>query len=149
MKPSECAANNGDIKIKKAGGTERKQKVSLEILTGLSKLPYSSEFTQQDGRKKRTTKRLCVTNVTGLLLACFVVIFTKHFMFSGLLQKDQLKESEVWRKVISKQNYCHACLTRFAVFLPLPSCRVSSLLSETDGNVMLILWAMSRAGLVL
>ena len=32
----------------------------------------SSEFTQQDGRKKRTAKRLIVTNVTGLLLACFV-----------------------------------------------------------------------------
>ena len=32
----------------------------------------NSEFTQQDGRKKRTAKRLSVTNVTGLLLACFV-----------------------------------------------------------------------------
>ena len=31
-----------------------------------------SEFRQQDGRKKRTAKRLSVTNVTGLLLACFV-----------------------------------------------------------------------------
>ena len=30
------------------------------------------EFTQQDGRKKRTANRLCVTNVAGLLLACFV-----------------------------------------------------------------------------
>ena len=50
-----------------------------------------SECTKQDGRKKRTTKRLGVTNVTGLLLACFVVIFTYYFMFSGLLQKDQFK----------------------------------------------------------
>ena len=33
-----------------------------------------SEFTQQDGREKRTAKRLCVTNVTELLLACYVVI---------------------------------------------------------------------------
>lgn len=32
-----------------------------------------SEFTQQDGRKRRTSKRLFVTHVTGLLLACFVV----------------------------------------------------------------------------
>ena len=40
--------------------------------------PVNSEFTQQDGRKKRTAKRLCVTNVTGLLLACFVVIFTEN-----------------------------------------------------------------------
>ena len=36
----------------------------------------NSEFTQQDGRKKRTAKRLHVTNLTGSLLACFVVIFT-------------------------------------------------------------------------
>ena len=36
------------------------------------------EFTQQDGRKKRTAKPLCVTNVTGLLRACFVVIFTEN-----------------------------------------------------------------------
>ena len=28
------------------------------------------EFTQQDGRTKRTAKRLCATNVTGLLLTC-------------------------------------------------------------------------------
>ena len=33
-----------------------------------------SEFTQRDGREKRTAKRLCVTNVTELLLACYVVI---------------------------------------------------------------------------
>ena len=32
------------------------------------------EFTQQGGRKKRTAKRLCVTtNVTGLLLTCYVL----------------------------------------------------------------------------
>ena len=35
-----------------------------------------SEFTQQDGRKKRTAERSCVTNVTRLFLTCFVVIFT-------------------------------------------------------------------------
>ena len=34
--------------------------------------PNISEFTQQDGRKKKTAKRLSVTNVTGLSLACFV-----------------------------------------------------------------------------
>ena len=37
-----------------------------------------SEFTQQDGRLKRTAKRLSVTHMTGLLLACYVVILTKH-----------------------------------------------------------------------
>ena len=35
---------------------------------------HPSEFTQQDGKKKRKAKRLFVTNVTGLLIACFVVI---------------------------------------------------------------------------
>ena len=34
------------------------------------------ELTKQDGRKKRTAKRLCVINVTALLLACYVVIFS-------------------------------------------------------------------------
>ena len=31
-----------------------------------------SEFTQQEDGKKRTAKRLCRTNVTVLLLMCFV-----------------------------------------------------------------------------
>ena len=46
-----------------------------------------SEFTQQDGRKKRTAKHLGVTNVTGLL--------SLTPTFSGPLQKNCLKESEV------------------------------------------------------
>ena len=38
--------------------------------------PINSEFMQHDvDRRKRTAKHLCVTNVTGLLLACFVLIF--------------------------------------------------------------------------
>ena len=36
----------------------------------------NSEFTQRDGRKKKTADRSCVTNVTRLFLTCFVVIFT-------------------------------------------------------------------------
>ena len=48
--------------------------------------------------------------------------------FSGLLQKDLLKGNWSWAKSCFKQNYCHACHTRFAVFFPLPSCCVSSLI---------------------
>ena len=44
----------------------------------LSSAKETSKFTQQEGTKKRTAKRLCMTNVTGLLLASFVVIFTYH-----------------------------------------------------------------------
>ena len=46
-----------------------------------------TEFTQQDGRKKRTAKHLCVTNVTGLLRLSLT--------FSGPLQKNCVKESAV------------------------------------------------------
>ena len=36
-----------------------------------------SELKQQNGRKKlRMAKLFCVTNVTGLLIGCFVMIFT-------------------------------------------------------------------------
>ena len=35
-----------------------------------------TEFTQQDGMKKRKVKHFSVTNMTGLLLMCFVMIFT-------------------------------------------------------------------------
>ena len=41
----------------------------------------NSEFTRHDGRKRRTAKCVCVTNVTGLLLVCVVVIFTKFQCF--------------------------------------------------------------------
>ena len=46
----------------------------------------------QDGRKKRTAKRLCVTNVTGLLIACFVVIDINVFWsFTERSVKRKLK----------------------------------------------------------
>ena len=87
----------------------------------------NGEFTQQDGWKKRTAKRLCVTNLTWLLLVRFV-IFTSHLSFLDFYEKICLKEDEVWQKVFIKQNYCHACHSRFSVFFPLLSCYVSSLM---------------------
>ena len=45
---------------------------SRSLLVKLSNRDINSEFTQQEGRKKKTAKRLSVTNVTGILLACFV-----------------------------------------------------------------------------
>ena len=48
---------------------------ALLALSFVTKLE-NSEFTQQDGKKKRTAKQLCVTNVTRLLPVGFVVIFT-------------------------------------------------------------------------
>ena len=51
----------------------------------------TNEFTQQEDRKKRTANRLCVTNVTGLLLGSFFVGIPLTLMFSGLLQNDLFK----------------------------------------------------------
>ena len=51
-------------------------------------------------------------------------------MFSVLLPKDQFKRKGSLAKSYFKQNYCHACLTRFAVFFPLPSCCVSSVFTS-------------------
>ena len=51
-----------------------------------------------------------------------------------LLQKDLLKGRWSLAEIIFKQNYCHACHTRFAVFFSLPSLRVGSLLTRFDCN---------------
>ena len=67
-------------------------------------LDVVSRFTQQDGRKKRTAKRLSVTNVTGLLLACFVENSLNVDVFcSSKNTSECLKECEVWRKVSSNK----------------------------------------------
>ena len=47
------------------------------------------ELMQQDGRKKRTAKRLCLTCMTGLLLKCFLQSsLTVASLCYGFLQKD-------------------------------------------------------------
>ena len=69
----------------------------MENVSELFSTPSSSEslaaefeFTQQDGRKKRTTKRLCVTNVTAITYE-FCRDLHLTFMFSGLLQNYLFK----------------------------------------------------------
>ena len=99
-------------------------------------LPVNSEFLQQDSKKKRMAKRLCVTNVTGLLLKHFLwwSSLVVKIIFPGLLQKDLFKGGWSSADKFFKQNYCHACHTRFAVFLPLPSCCISSLIITWRGG---------------
>ena len=55
-----------------------------------------------------------------------------YIIFSGLLQIHLFKGRWSLEKSLFKQNYCHACQRRFAVFFPLPSCCVRSLLSWHD-----------------
>ena len=62
-----------------------------------------SEFTQQDGRKKTTAKRLSVTNVTGLLLARFVGSSLNIDFFLLFYKTICLKECQVCRKVFSNK----------------------------------------------
>ena len=59
-------------------------------------------------------------------------------MFSDLLRKDLFKGKWSLAKSYFKQNYCHACHTRFAVFFPLPSCCVSSLVTNVKWPVLLV-----------
>ena len=63
----------------------------------------NSKLRQQDGRKKRTEKRSCMTDVTELL-ACFVVIDLHLFQcFLVFYKKICLKECKVWRKDFSNK----------------------------------------------
>ena len=66
-----------------------------------------------------------------LRVCCHVQLIQLCF---DLLQKDLLKGRWSLAEIIFKQNYCHACHTRFAVFFPLPSLRVGSLLTRFDCN---------------
>ena len=101
---------------------------SLLFLFFLCTSLYTSELTWQNGRKKRTAKSLCVTNVTGLLLECFVEILQLIFRCSGLIQKYLFRRRRSLAGKCSKRNYCHVCHARFVVSFPLRSYCVSSLL---------------------
>ena len=51
-------------------------------------------------------------------------------MFLALVQKDLFNGMSSLVEGFFKQNYCHACHTRFAVDFPLPSFCVSSLIRQ-------------------
>ena len=74
-----------------------------------------SEFTQQHGIKKTMALHLCATNVTGLLLACFVVIFaciyvfwsfTKHSVKRRVKFGGTLSQTKLWRPRLSNKVFC-------------------------------------------
>lgn len=72
---------------------------------------------KQDSGKKRKAKCMSVTNVTGLLLACFV----RNSLNIDTFCSWRLAEG------FFKHYYCHVCHTMFAVVFPLPPCCASSL----------------------
>ena len=83
--------------------------ITISIIVG--------EFTEEDGRKKRATKRSCVTNVTGLLLSDYL----RGFSWSSLniFLRICLIESEDWQRVISNKVIVTLYTQR------LPSCFLS------------------------
>ena len=91
---------------------------------------YHSEFTQQDGTKKRRAKGLC-DKCDRAITCMFCCNLSVTLIFSGLLQKDLFKGRWSLEESFFKQNYCHACHTRFVVFFPLLSCYISSLGTES------------------
>ena len=84
-----------------------------------------------DKRDRAITREFC----RGLPLS---------LMFSGLLQKGLFKGRCSLVKCFFKQNYCHACHARFAVFFPLLSCCVSSLLPHPR-RVICLAWRVRGA----
>ena len=54
------------------------------------------------------------------------------------------KRSAYWKVKFGifffKHNYCHSCHTRFTIFFPLPSCCVSSLLSDEQLSLLVCTW---------
>ena len=85
-----------------------------------------SEFTQQDD-KKRGWQNACVWQAYDLRVLGWSSLKS---MFSGLLQKDLFKGGWSSPQKFFKQNYCHACDIRFAVFFPLSSCCIKYTISR-------------------
>ena len=70
-----------------------------------------SEFTQQHGIKKTMALHLCATNVTGQLLACFVVIFAYIYVFWSFTKYSvktrvkfggTLSQTKLWPRLSNK-----------------------------------------------
>ena len=71
---------------------------------GVAEVIINIELTQQEGRKtKKTSKRLCETKGTRLLLDCFVVSSPNIGFFLVFCEEICLKEGEVWRKIFPNE----------------------------------------------
>ena len=71
---------------------------------GVAEVIINIELTQQEGRKtKKTSKRLCETKGTRLLLDCFVVSSPNIGVFLVFCEEICLKEGEGWRKIFPNE----------------------------------------------
>ena len=97
-----------------------------------------SEFPRQDGKEEEDGKTLVWDKLDRAITCVFCRDLHLTPIFSGPLKKrsDLFKIPWSLAKSCFKRNYCHACHARFAVFFPVPSCCVSSLLSGKRGSEM-------------
>ena len=87
-----------------------------------------SELTWQDGREKRTAKRLCVTNVTGLYsVFCCGLLLNLTVFWSFTKTRDLFKGMCSLAEILYYIIIVNTCHTGFAVFFPAPSSCVSSI----------------------
>ena len=109
--------------------------VSVKLAAVLSQWVYAT------GRQEEEDGRTLVCDKRDKAIS-YVFCRDLHLtsMFSGLSQKDLFKGRWILAKSYFKQNYCHACHTRFAVFFPLPFCCVSSLCSVSDERAFCIVF---------
>ena len=84
--------------------------------------------------ERRGWQNTCMWQTWQANYLCVLWWSSLKLMCSGLLQKDLFKGGWSSADKFFKQNYCHACHTRFIVFFPLPSCCVSSLIITWRGG---------------
>ena len=91
---------------------------------------HSQKWGYATGRHEEGDGKTLVCDKRDRAISCVFCCYL-HLtpMFSDPLQKDLSKGKWSLAKSCFKQNYCHACHTRFAVFLFLPSCCLSSILT--------------------
>ena len=92
-----------------------KRCITLDSTTRLYRLvhPVNSEFRQQDRRKERQ-QNTCVRQTWQ---GCFLRVLTwssLNLLCLCILQEDLFKGRWSLAEDLLKQNYCHACHTRFA-----------------------------------
>ena len=92
-----------------------KRCITLDYTTRLYRLvhPVNSEFRQQDRRKERQ-QNTCVRQTWQ---GCFLRVLTwssLNLLCLCILQEDLFKGRWGLAEGLLKQNYCHACHTRFA-----------------------------------
>ena len=89
----------------------------------------SSEWVYATGRQEDEDGETFVSDKRDRAITCvFCRDLLLTLVFSCLLQKDLLKGRWSLAESFFKQNYCQLCHTKLAVFFPLPSCCLSSVI---------------------